>query len=255
MVNTALSAVRSGSVQSIDRAMEVLRVLARRPQGATALELAAVTGLDRTTVHRLLRTLSGAAMVEARGSSYVLGPACTLLGAGRLHASRLRDTALPFAVDIQRADVGDRPLVVSITCCALDEVVIVDRIWTPFVPLNIIVGIGWRFPIDESVSGRSMLSTMSDAAIAALIGIERFERLLPRLSVIRAQDGMEFGSDERHAGVSTMAYPFVGTDGIATGAMVVAGIGLAPELHLESPIARHLVRSAQAVSRLLHAAT
>lgn len=248
------SSARSGSIQSIDRAMEVLRALARVPRGGSALELAAVTGLDRTTVHRLLRTLVGAGMAEARGSSYVLGPACTLLGAGRLDATRLRETALPFAVDLQRSDIQDRPLVVSISCCALDEVVIVDRIWTPSVPLNIVVGIGWRFPIDEPVSGRAMLSTMTDEAIIALIGAERHARLAPRLASIRAQDGMEFGSDERHAGVSTMACPLLGADGVAVGAMVVAGLGMVPDLHLESQIARDLRRSAQSISRLLQAA-
>jgi DNA-binding IclR family transcriptional regulator len=242
---------RSGSIQSVQRAVQLLRALAGMPKGGSAIELAAGTGLERTTVHRLLRTLVGTGMAEARGSHYILGPACTLLGAGRLDSTRLREVALPFAVDLQRSDIEYRPLVVSISCCALDEVVIVDRIWTPAVPLNIIVGIGWRFPIDDTVSGRAMLSTMTGEAITSLIGIERQEKLAARLVSIRAQEGMAFGSDEKHAGVSTMACPLIAAGGVAVGALVVASLGLIPDLHIESQIARNLRRSAQSISRLL----
>jgi IclR family acetate operon transcriptional repressor len=245
------STPRSSSVHSVERAVQVLRALADTPGGGSALALSAATGLDRTTVHRLLRTLAGAGMVAADGANYVLGPACTLLGAGRLDSTRLRELALPYAVDLQRSSVQDRPLVVSISCRALDQVVIVDRIWTPAVPLDIIVGIGWRFPIDGPVSGRTMLATLPGAAITALIGRKRHAAIAPTLVSIRARDGMEFGSDEKHPGVSAMASPLVGADGMAVGALVVAGLGLVPDLSPDSRIARNLQRCAQSISRRL----
>lgn len=242
---------RSGGVQSVERAVDVLRALATVPRGGSALEIATLTGLDRTTVHRLLRTLAATGMAEADGSVYRLGAGCTVLGAGRLDSLGLREAALPFAVDLQRTVVRDRPAVVSISACALDEAVIVDRIWTPAVPLNIIVGIGWRFPIDQPVSGRSMLSTMADADIAACIGAERLARLADRLAAVRAREGMEFGSDEQHAGVGTIACPVLGPSGVAVGALVVAGLGMADDLRVDSALAQHLMRSAQSATRML----
>lgn len=231
--------------------MAVLKALAGKPQGCSAIELAAGTGLDRTTVHRLVRTLVAAGLVEGRGANYRIGAGCLSLGAARLNALGLREIALPYAVDLQQSMVKDRPAVVSISALAIDEVVIVDRIWTAAVPLNIIMGIGWHFPVDATVSGRAMLSTFDDAAIVAMIGAERRDRLGARLRAIRKRDGMEWGSGEFHAGVSTLACPLIGPSGTAAGALVVAGLGLEAELEEESALAQTLRRSASTVSRML----
>jgi DNA-binding IclR family transcriptional regulator len=157
-------------------------------------------------------------------------------------------------VDLQQSIVKDRPAVVSISAMASDEVVIVDRIWTAAVPLNIIMGIGWHFPVDVTVSGRAMLSTFTDAAVAAVIGAERCERLMPRLQAIRQRKGMEWGIGEFHAGVSTLACPLIGPAGTAAGALVIAGLGLEGDLDEDSELAQNLRRSATTVSRLLQTA-
>jgi hypothetical protein len=65
---------RGGRVQAIDRAFVLLEHIARAPQGPSALELAEATELDRTTVHRLLRTLAHWRVVEARGPRYQAKP-------------------------------------------------------------------------------------------------------------------------------------------------------------------------------------
>jgi len=249
VLETALE--RGATIQSVDRAVTVLKVLAGRPHGASVIEIATEAGLDRTTVHRLVRTLVAAGLVEGRGANYRVGPACLSLGAARLNTLGLREIALPYAVDLQQSIVRDRPAVVSISAMASDEVMIVDRIWTAAVPLNIIMGIGWHFPVDVTVSGRAMLSTFTDAAVAAIIGAARCERLLPRLQVIRQRSGMEWGVGEFHSGVSTLACPLMGPAGTAAGALVVAGLGLESELEEGSELAQHLRRSATTVSRLL----
>ena len=241
----------SATIQSVSRAVAVLKVLAARPLGCTAIEIAGATSLDRTTVHRLVRTLVAAGLVESRGPNYRVGPACLSLGAARLNTLGLREIALPYAVDLQQSIVKDRPAVVSISALASDEVVIVDRIWTAAVPLNIIMGIGWHFPADVTVSGRAMLSTFDDASIAVIIGAERFERLMPRLQGIRKRNGMEWGIGEFHAGVGTLACPLAGLAGTAVGALVVAGLGLERDLNEDSDLAQNLRRSASTVSRLL----
>lgn len=241
----------NNSIQSVTRAFDVLRALTRVPRGCSAIELAAQTGLDRTTVHRLLRTLVFTGAVDVANGSYYLGPTCTMLECGRQEATRLREVALPFAVDLQRSMIQDRPAIVSISSFARQEAIIVDRIWTPTVPLNIIVGIGWRFPIDAAVSGRAMLSTMEDEEIVALLGGMRHEQISERLKAIRQRDGMEFGSDEQHQGLSTMAFPVLGRQGGAVGSLVIAGLGMSEELSLDSPLAQNLRRSAEAVTRSL----
>jgi IclR family transcriptional regulator, acetate operon repressor len=242
---------RTSTIQSVERAADVLRVLSGKPGGASAIEVGAAVQLDRTTVHRLLRTLVGTGLAERRGTAYGLGPACVQLGAGHLQSCGLREAALPFAVDLQKTVIGDRPAVVSISVRAMDEVVIVDRIWTPAAPLSIIVDIGWRFPIDATVSGRAMLSTLGEQEIVAVIGTQRYIALRPRLAQINEQGGLEHGQGEHHVGVGTLACPINAKDSRAIGALVVAGLGLEPELHAQSALADHVRRAARAISQQL----
>ena len=241
---------RAGTVQSVDRAFAVLKALSGKRDGATALELAAVTGIDRTTVHRLLRTLAGCGLVEVRGSAYLVGPSCLTLGAARLDGMNLRRATLPYAVELQNA-IGQRPAVVSISARSKDEVVIVERMWTISTPLNIIIDIGMCFPMDSCASGRAILSTLPNEAVAKLMGAQRYRRIAPRLQQIRQRGGLEFGLSDLRAGVGAIACPLVNDAGTAMGAMVVAGLGLESDLTPVSPLAQHILRSCQSASMLL----
>ncbi|MCW2566483.1 MAG: IclR family transcriptional regulator [Mycobacterium sp.] len=74
----------AGSVQAVDRALDVLEALAAaaRPLGVSAL--AQVTGLPVGTIHRLLRTLAARGFVRQEATrNYALGPALFRVG----HAS------------------------------------------------------------------------------------------------------------------------------------------------------------------------
>lgn len=76
-------------------------------------------------------------------------------------------------------------------------------------------------------------------------------RIAPRLEAIRARGGVEFGVEEQHAGVGTAACPLIGWNGMALGALVVAGLGIEPDLRLDSTLIKELIRSAQAINNIL----
>jgi len=58
-----------GRVQVIDRSIVLLRTLSGLKHGASALDLARLTGIDRTTIHRLLKTLTHWSLIESQGDS------------------------------------------------------------------------------------------------------------------------------------------------------------------------------------------
>lgn len=64
----------SGSVQSVDRVLDILEILASAPGGLLLSELAAAAGLHVSTAHRLVNVLvdRGYAMKEATGGKYRL---------------------------------------------------------------------------------------------------------------------------------------------------------------------------------------
>lgn len=240
-----------GRVQAIDRAFVLLEDILRAPQGLTALELAAATRLDRTTVHRLLRTLAHWGMVEARGTRYVLGPECLVLASAHLDRLNVRRAALPHAIDLQDKGVGARPGIVSISVPARDEVVIIERLWSPAAPLSILFEIGTRLPMDGSPSGRAILSTYSTERCLETMGPKRCDAVRAKLKEVRANAGLSFGLGELRPGVGTMACAVRGPSGEAIGALVIAGLGFDKDLRPDSKLAQHLKRAADNVSAQL----
>lgn len=72
---------RSASVQSVERAFEILEVISAHDGRLTLSQLSAETALPAATVHRLLRTLvSRGYVTQVRNRSYELGEQLIPLG-------------------------------------------------------------------------------------------------------------------------------------------------------------------------------
>ncbi|WP_185733707.1 IclR family transcriptional regulator [Burkholderia stagnalis] len=241
----------TGRVQAIDRAFIILRELAKHPNGQSALELARNTGIDRTTTHRLLKTLMHWGMAAGESGVYFVGAECALLATGHLNRAKVRRIALPFAVELQEKVLRNYAAVLSISIPARDEVVIIERLWTPATPINVITDIGDHFPIDLSASGKSILSTFSREECIERIGKERYAAIESLLVRSRKQDGFSAGHDDFKPGLSSLAYPIIGPDGTACAAMVIAGLDLTAHTKVNSDLAQHLRRVCQNVSASL----
>ncbi len=241
----------TGRVQSIDRAFAVLRELSKTPQGATALDLSKRSKIERTTVHRLLKTLVHWDMVIAEDGIYTLGPESLLYATA--HSSRLnvRRAALPYAVELQEKVLEGRTALVSISVPARDQLLIVERIWTPSTPMNVIIDIGNHFDIDDSASGKAILSTYPDELAVATLGRARFDKVAPALNKIRRANGFSCSVGRYKRGLASLAYPFTGRGSIAVGSIVISGLELDDSLHPASTLAEHLQRACQSVSAAL----
>ena len=74
-------------IQTISRAMKVIDVLSKEPQGLTLDQLTDVVGLRRAMVYRILITLELEGLVERTAEkpiTYTLGLKCLMIGAGML---------------------------------------------------------------------------------------------------------------------------------------------------------------------------
>ncbi|MCR8940765.1 MULTISPECIES: IclR family transcriptional regulator [Streptomyces] len=87
------SAGRSGGVQSVARAARLLSAVVDSPAGATLTELAKTTGLNVSTVHRLLGTLTAEGLVcrSPESERFLPGPVLLRLGRRSLSSSGLPD--------------------------------------------------------------------------------------------------------------------------------------------------------------------
>jgi IclR family acetate operon transcriptional repressor len=93
---------RRGGVQSIDRAVAILRCFdGRRPELGIS-ELARSTGLSTSTVHRLLGAMQANHLVRQTGTKrYGLGPLLLQLANSGAMPRTLREAALPFMTDLR----------------------------------------------------------------------------------------------------------------------------------------------------------
>lgn len=94
-----------GSIQSLERAAAILRLLAGGERRLGLSDVASSLGLAKGTAHGLLRTLRSEGLVEqdAASGKYQLGAELLRLGTGYLDGHQLRARALRWTDDLARA--------------------------------------------------------------------------------------------------------------------------------------------------------
>lgn len=231
-------------IQSVDRAMSVLNVMADERRPLTALEISRLVELDRSTVHRLLRSLESSSMVTKDGSSWSTGPACLYLGQAFIDQSMLRSVVLPFAIDLLTKTVRDRPWTVSLGIPLFGHVIILDRIWGQNAPLEAMLSIGTSLPIDGSANGMAILAWYDEDHVRELLGQDRQAQLAPILETIRNRNGLAFGTGEVKSGLSGLSIALRNSEDHPLGSLTVAGYEIEQEMARDSESALRLVEIA-----------
>lgn len=128
-------------VQSLNRALDILEALALEPAGMTLTELSQRVGLHKSTVHRLLSTLSIRHYVEATGSGSRLGLRVADLGSRLLNSMELRTESAPLLRQLSHR----LQRVVHLAVLAEGEVVYLDKV-EPVESIRLYSSIGLRAP-------------------------------------------------------------------------------------------------------------
>ncbi len=224
----------AGSVQSVDRALTILKLLAADGElGVT--EIAGLIGVHKSTVSRLLGTLEAHDLAEQlpdRGR-YRLGVGVLrLAGATRtrldiVHQSRPVTLALA-------AEVGET---VNVVILSGTETLYLDQVAGPSA-LQIHNWIGRRNPVHATANGRVLLAHASAAEAesvlaAALMPSGRLRpltgntitdrsSLIVSLETARRQ-GFSVAIDELEIGLTAVAAPIRGVDGSVIASLSVSG--------------------------------
>ena len=242
-------------LQSLQRGTAVLELVAAESGGLTSRQIAEQTGLDRTVVHRILRTLELEGLLVKDGSRFVIGPRSLLLGNQFLAQFPLRIIALPYQIDLLFRTFTGRPWRTAVLTPVGSMMALVSEIWSPTAPLDTVLGLLYR-PIDEAASGRCVLAYLPEDEVAALLGQARAAELAPRLKAIREADGVDYVSEAEHpqgyaAGLSVVAAVIRRRSGEAVGSLVVSGPDLEKSIARDSEVARQVQRSARQIGQML----
>jgi DNA-binding IclR family transcriptional regulator len=228
MLNSSGKPTRRTTIQSVDRASRILKVLASGPRRLGVSEIAERLDLTRPTVHGLLQTLQAHGFVEQDRDSdkYQLGAGLLQLGNSYLDLNELRSRSLVHSERL--ASQADAAVRVGVMHGA--SVVIVHHVFRPDTTLQILE-VGAELPLHASALGKAMLAHASEAAVDDLLA-EPPDRLTSRtltpaklredLHDIRER-GYAREKDEAILGESSIAAPIFDHSGHAVGAIGIVG--------------------------------
>jgi len=157
-----------GDVRSLSRGLNILKAVANHgtPRGVTLGQLVEVTGLHKSTVHRLVGVLLRDRLLarDTETESYSLGIAVLELGGAYLDRLTPRRVAMPHLEQLMERTSET----VHLGILDQHEVVYIEKIEAP---TNVIVHtrIGHREMVHCTALGKAMLAFLPDAEIDAVI--------------------------------------------------------------------------------------
>lgn len=248
-----------GSVQSIERAAAVLRLLAVGTGRLGCVEVATSLDLAKGTAHGILRTLQEVGFVEQDRATgkYQLGAGLQSLTAPRLDPHVLRSLSLNWA-DALAARSG---LAVRLGVLAQGEVLVAHHGFRPDdSPQQ--METGQRRPAHACALGKVLLAY--DPSAAALLRLHPPTAYTPRTVTGARELARELAAVRREGWAVSVGELSMGTAGLAApvrdrGGLTVAAIGVTGELEQvcdgssgpRAPLVQLVQDAARAVSREL----
>ncbi|WP_300673428.1 IclR family transcriptional regulator [Desulfoluna sp.] len=200
------------TIHSIGKAFEIIDVMSRQPQWELG-EICRATGLPKTTVFRIVLTLTelGYVTQEQKGGRYQLTLELFKIGSRVVSQSGLVDLARPAC----RALLAAVDETVNLTVPEGTDMVVVDKLGTTQVlrPDSVI---GTSFPIYRSASGKIYLAFLPDTEMDDMLRRITQEdptireadlAELRREFVQLRRDGLAYDNEEIYLGVRCVAAP------------------------------------------------
>lgn len=218
-----------GTVQSIERAAAVLRLLAQSGRPLGVVEIASALSLPKGTAHGIIRTLHGVGFVDQdrRTGRYRLGSELLRLGHDPLDPNELRSLAINWT-DTLAARTGEAVRIGMLH--GDEEVAIVHHVFRPDDSVQVLE-IDHRLPAHASALGKTLLAyTPGAGARLRDRTLEPYtartltdgRALAAQLTLIRER-GWGADVEEWMAGEASIAAPIRDAGGIVVGAVAIAG--------------------------------
>lgn len=219
-----------GGVQSIDRAVAILRCFTPRRPELSAAELARLTGLSTSTIHRLLTALQHNELVRrVDHRRYQLGPLVLLLSHAVTARLDLREAARPamrWLRDVTDETVGLHVLLPNLTRAVIDQVESVQPLRRTYTELGVPI------PLNQGAPAKVLLAYLSEEEREEVLALPLeattpttpvdADALRAELEVVRRR-GYAISLGERVPGIHTVAVPIRDHTGKAVACICVTG--------------------------------
>jgi len=164
---------RTYNITALQRGLKLLNLFAKAERGLTATQVAKLSGLPVSTVHRFLMNLDSSGFLTSTGSgNYHLGIACFSLGQSALGHLDIRRLSLPYLRELNQRTRETIHLTVRHDFSA----VYVEKLDSPE-PLRIFSRIGAAVPLHCTAVGKVMLAFMTPEELARVLPQIELKRL------------------------------------------------------------------------------
>lgn len=161
-------------VQSVDRALAIIRSFGPQTPSQTVTEIARATGLTRAAARRFLLTLSELGYVTSDGRQFSLTPRVLELGYAYLSSLTLPEIAQRHVEQLV-AEVQDSS---EVSILDGDEIVYLAKATGPAI-MTADVNVGARMPAAATSMGRVLLAALPDDQLDAYLARVRLVQHLP----------------------------------------------------------------------------
>lgn len=216
-------------IQSVQRAVQILRELASTGQKLGVTELSARLGVAKPTVHAMLRTLEAEGLVlqDQESSKYGLGPGLLNLGNAYLDGHELRTRSMTWA-DMLAKRAGEAVWVGVLTG---DHVLVVHHAFRPEGAVQILE-VGASIPWSTCALGKAIVALGPEGVEADLLagdltvltGVSQtdLKLLAEELRTVRHR-GYALEDQESALGDAGIAAPVFDRSGAVVGAIGLVG--------------------------------
>ncbi len=199
-------------IQSLDRGLQLLEVVAREPEQLTLNELAARFSMDKSSIFRLLATLAGRGYVrqEQGSKKYRLGYRILELAGDLYRDLKIVEEARPYLKELSAGIRETAHLAVH----SDGKMIFIDREMSDRI-IGVNTHVGRREPLHCTALGKVLLSAFSEEELESFVGrkglpkytpntITNVEDLKTELQKIR-QQGYAFDNEEFREGIRCLA--------------------------------------------------
>jgi IclR family transcriptional regulator, acetate operon repressor len=242
--------------QAIARAVAVLKAFGPEAAQRTPQELSSRTGLNRSTVYRILNALEREELVVSDGAGrYHLGPELAILGALALRQLDLRGVALPFLRELAQRS-GET---VDLEVLRGAHVIVVEELPGDYL-LNTSSNIGTLWPAHCTSTGKLLLAALpADQFDALLAGglCACGPRSITDAAVLRAESsaalarGYAISYEELEAHMHAVGAPIYDHQGRLVAAVSVSGPAARMPRRREPELVRLTVDACAQISHAL----
>ncbi|MEI5681738.1 IclR family transcriptional regulator [Mesorhizobium sp. CGMCC 1.15528] len=233
---------------TVEKALTLLELLSSYDAPVRMAELSRAAAMNKSTTFRMLEVMSqlGYVTQDEPNGRYMMTTRMWEIGVRAFHRQDLRAAARPYLQELVDA-TGETALLTSRDG---PHVIIVEKVDCAQ-HLQAIAPLGSRSPVHASSFGKAFLMAELEPKLTDLELIRFTDKTITDVEALRADidearhSGATVGIDEYREGVSGVAAPVIGTDGVAYGAI---GISL-PTFRLAPKAMPRLMKNVTEVAR------